>query len=408
MKRLTFLIFMLCLLHITSKAQKFLSAKDYVKSITVGWNLGDALDCFAGDSIIDTETAWGNPRTTKSMIDSVRKAGFNTVRVPVCWFPHFLKTKDLQIDPKWISRVKEVVGYCLDNDMNVLINCQNDLWIEAHPLYKDSADVIAKERAFWTILANEFKDYDGRLAFSGTNEIHLMGSSAPATDENAEVQNRFNQVFVDVVRATGGNNLKRNLLVQTYYCNATYNLPKFVKPKDKVSNHLIMEIHCYNPETYTYLGKPEVWGKYNPYSGKPLNIDIETLKKQFPNVDPKQLEEGLKKKKAEGNITDEKYLERYFDNLAAASTKLDIPVIVSEFGCFRWYGKDAPDTDPKKLSRAWYYENVVRNCKRHGFAPCVWDNGYVDHGKEPFGLFDRHNNMKPESFIIKAIMKGLN
>ena len=99
MKKLSLFIILCCTLILPVKAQKFLSASDFVNSITVGWNLGDALDSFGGDDVTDTETAWGNPRTTKAMIDSVRKAGFNTVRLPVCWFPHFLKTKDLQIDP---------------------------------------------------------------------------------------------------------------------------------------------------------------------------------------------------------------------------------------------------------------------------------------------------------------------
>jgi len=73
------------------RGMRDISAIDLVKEIKIGWNLGNTLDA-------PTETAWGNPRTTKAMIEKVREMGFNAVRVPVTWDTHIGPAPDYKID----------------------------------------------------------------------------------------------------------------------------------------------------------------------------------------------------------------------------------------------------------------------------------------------------------------------
>ena len=183
----------------------------------VGWNLGNSLEAYGNDPAT-SETSWGNPITTKAMIDSVAKAGFNAIRIPIRWYPHFTEDSSgsIKIDSTWMRRVKQLVDWSIDNDMYVIINTHHEKWLESHALYKDSAEVYRKERALWKEIAIYFRDYDEHLLFAGTNEVHIPDNWGRPEQENADVQNGFNQVFVDVVRGTGGRNTYRTLVVQTY------------------------------------------------------------------------------------------------------------------------------------------------------------------------------------------------
>lgn len=349
-------------------------AKTLAARMVAGWNLGNTLEAHR-DNPLESETSWRNPLTTKAMIDSVAAAGFNAVRIPVRWYPHFKQTSHIEIEEAWMNRVKEVVGYCLDNDMYVLLNTHHEHWLENAPFYKDSAEVCRKEKELWTQIALAFQEYDERVLFAGTNEVHVTNDWNAPTQENADVQNRFNQAFIDAVRATGGRNKYRTLIVQTYGTNSDYG-PKFFKmPSDPTPNRLMVEIHYYDPGQYCATGETKHWGK--PF-----------------------FEKGI------ANQGQEDFLNDIFSRLKTQFTDNGYPMILGEYGSSRW-GVDKADEESVNASRAYYYEQVVSVARKNGAVPFVWDNGYAAFGPDQFGLFDRWNSMKNiDTQTIKGILKG--
>ena len=349
-------------------------AKAVASGMFAGWNLGNALEAYGGS---DHETAWGNPKTTKQMIDAVVNAGFNAIRIPVRWYPRFTDAATAQVDPKWMERVKEVVGYCLDNDVYVIINTHHESWLESFPFYKDSTEVYRKERALWTQIANAFKDYDERLLFAGTNEVHVPNEwGRPAKEkENAEVQNGFNRVFVEAVRATGGNNILRNLIIQTYCTNSEWGPELLAIPNDPTPDRLMVEVHYYDPWSYAGTEEDKFWGK--PYA-------------QY----------GI------ASWGQEDFMEARFAALKKKFVDKGYPVIVGECGSNRQ--KDTgPNAAKIRESRAYYFQTLAATTKKYGAVPFLWDNGGVENGIDKFGLFDRNKGMKRiDVQTINGMMKG--
>ena len=229
----------------------FSDAVDLVNAMQIGWNLGNALDSIngsKGNSVKNTETCWGNPVTTKRMIEMVAKAGFKTVRVPVTYFGN--SDWDANIDKEWLDRVEEVVNYVLDCDMYCIINVHHDTGIGAwitpdSDKYERSS---YRMRHLWEQIAERFKNYDNRLIFEGMNEILNRNQQwTAASAENYQNVNKLNQIFVDTVRASGGNNSKRFLMVPLYAAIVSKeNIDGFVLPKDTISKHLIISYHSYD------------------------------------------------------------------------------------------------------------------------------------------------------------------
>ncbi|MBO4606293.1 MAG: glycoside hydrolase family 5 protein, partial [Prevotella sp.] len=219
-----------------------LSALEWTRDVKMGWNLGNSLEC------PNNETEWGNPKTTQAMIKAVAAKGFNAIRIPVRWINHVNNTTEMAVKADWLARVKEVVDWALAEDMYVIINSHHEDWYDRKPYYSQQEENNRKLRAMWTSIATYFRDYGEKLVFAGTNEI-TVDWSAPSVEQQA-VQNSYNQTFVDAVRATGGKNYYRNLVVQTYSCNSYYGLNGFTVPTDKVEGRLSVEFHYYDPSEY--------------------------------------------------------------------------------------------------------------------------------------------------------------
>jgi endoglucanase len=215
------------------------------KKMGLGWNLGDSLEaCASSESA--SETLWGNPPATKALIDAVKKAGFKTVRIPCAWSGYIEDKMTYKLKQSWLDRVKEVVDYVVKNDMYAILNIHWDGgWLELHPFYRDQREVNAKQKALWTQIANTFRTYDEHLLFAGCNEVN-RGVGDPMK-ENIDVHGSFLQTFVDAVRATGGNNANRNLVVQAFGANIGYAVQYLTMPSDKVANRLFAEVHYYDP-----------------------------------------------------------------------------------------------------------------------------------------------------------------
>lgn len=193
------------------------------------------------------ETLWGNPITSKKMIDMIKEAGFGAVRVPVTFRNHMDEKGN--IDEAWLARISEVVQYVLDNDMYCIINMHHDTgdkgWLKADAKSLDTTGVKFKNA--WKQIAEYFKGYDESLLFEGYNEIlNSSNKWSWAGQDSYNAANQLNQIFVDTVRSTGGHNTERCLIVNTYAASIEEEvISRFVLPKDSVKNRLIVEAHYY-------------------------------------------------------------------------------------------------------------------------------------------------------------------
>ncbi len=339
------------------------TAMELYKKMTVGWNLGNSLDSTGNG--LSSETAWGNPKVTRALIDAVKAAGFDTVRIPITWMGHFDGSN--KIDIAWLKRVDEVINYALSNDMYVIINLHHDgndtnqSWLTPAP--GNETEMINKFKTLWYQIAAYFKDYDEHLLFAGMNEFH-KGYGNPSS-KYLELTDKLNQAFVDTVRATEGNNSGRILIVQAYNTNGEQSL-KMKMPKDSASNKLMAEFHFYDPWSFAGEGKGD-WGKT-------------------------------------GKKTDSWGQEDWVDNLFGRAKKKfvdnGIPIILGEYGAIN--NRDGNDD-----YRRYYVEYVTKSAKEHGLLPIWWDNGYDGSSGEAFALFDRYSYAKLHTDIHEAIMRGV-
>ncbi len=271
------------------------TANQIVSEMGVGWNLGNTLDA-TGGSGLNTETSWGNPKTTKAMIDAVKAQGFNTVRVPVSWGKHM--SSDLTIDSAWMARVKEIVDYCIDNDMYVILNIHhdNEIRTDGYPFfypnstYKDKSIKFVK--AVWTQVSEAFKNYDQHLVFETLNEPRLIGTSDewwfPVNSPNAnvttaiEIINEMNQQALNVIRASGGNNAERCVMIPGYGASIDgCTTPGYKFPTDTASNRLIVSVHAYTP--YNFALNASGTSYFLPSGKNEINSLFNTLKSKFIN-----------------------------------------------------------------------------------------------------------------------------
>ena len=174
------------------------TAREWNRGV-VGWNLGNQLECSVPgmdvesvaignpEGAINAETAWGNPKVTKRMIRSIKEAGFNAVRIPVRWQSHISNERAMTVDKEWMARVREIVDWCLDQDLKVVINTHHDKWLESRPVYANKDENCQKLALLWFNIASEFSSYDSRLAFAGTNEVHIRDIWGKPEAENLAV-----------------------------------------------------------------------------------------------------------------------------------------------------------------------------------------------------------------------------
>ena len=290
-QKFTLVLGLLLAFGLQASAQGFESATDAVKNMGVGWNLGNTLDAnkqtefdinsdsFWGQQGLESETCWGQPKTTRELIKMMKEAGFTAIRVPVTWYNHM--DKDGAIDGEWMVRVKEVVDYVIGEGLYCILNVHHDTgsdidfstgnqtgyhWLKADKdIYEKN---ILRYAALWGQIALTFKDYDQKLLFEGFNEMldanscwnyPTWSSSGDYNEESAKASyqaiNDYNQLFVSTVRLTGGNNSERNLIINPYAAasggewgnnkHPQEPLETLQLPTDDTENHLIVEVHSY-------------------------------------------------------------------------------------------------------------------------------------------------------------------
>ena len=325
-----------------------------------GWNMGNQMDAINGG--VSGETAWGNPKCTQATMNGVKAAGFKAVRICVTWEGHVGAAPGYRIEDRWLDRVAEIVGYAETAGLVAIVNTHHDEsnWQDISKAYKDAdrnEKVKAEMAALWTQIAQRFKDKGDWLVFESVNEIQDGGwgwsdDFKKNPDAQYKVLNEWNQVFVDAVRATGGNNATRWLGIPGYAANPGFTIKGLKLPEDHTdANRLMVAVHDYDPFDYT-LKDPLVrqWGH---------------------TADPD--------KRVSSN--DEQAVVAVFDNLKSAYLDKGIPVYLGEMGCSRHEDADFP-------YQKYYMEYFCKAAADRRLPMFLWDNGATGIGSERHGYID--------------------
>ncbi len=331
-----------------------LSQEEIFLAMAPGWNMGNHMDAVSNG--VAGETLWGNPKCTQSTFDGLKAAGFKAVRICVTWAGHIGDAPSYRLDENWLGRVEEIVGYAEKAGLVAIVNTHHDesYWLDINKAKESTKDEIF---CVWTQIAQRFADKGDWLVMESFNEIQDGGWGwSTAFRDNPQAQydilNSWNQVFVDAVRATGGNNATRALGIPGYAASPSFTIAGLVLPSDYTTgNRLIVAVHDYDPYNYT-LADPLVrqWGH---------TADAD---KRCSDTDEK-------------NITD------VFDALKAAYQDKDIPVYLGEMGCSRHTAADMP-------YQLYYMEYFCKAAADYRLPMYVWDNGAVGTGSETHAYID--------------------
>ena len=343
------------------------TAQQVASNIKVGWNLGNTLEAICG------ETVWGNPTTTQKLIDSVKAAGYDAVRLPCAWDCH---TTNGVINAAWIARVKEVVNYCINDSLYVIINIHWDGgWLENNVTTSAQEAVNAKQKNYWTQIANYFKDYDEHLLFASANEPNVDNAS------QMSVLLSYHQTFIDAVRATGGNNSSRTLIIQgpSTDVDKTNNLMNTM-PTDSIANRLIVEVHYYTPWQFCGLTEDASWGKMFYYWGKDYHSTTDVTR----------------------NATwgEESDLDHLLGLMKTKFVDNGIPVIIGEYGAVKRTLTGDSDQELHLASRRHFFNYLTESAVNKGMISFFWDTGPSQ------GIFNRNTGEVVDEGILDAIMQG--
>lgn len=326
------------------------SAKDAVSNMGLGFNLGNTMDAvdmnksMSKNSVTDFETCWGQPVTTNAIMKFLKDGGINAVRVPVTWFQHM--DADGNVDKAWMDRVQQIVDYVINNGMYCVLNVHHDTGAESggssiHWIKADVQNHAANQSRFkslWTQIATRFQDYGNKLVFEGYNEMLDASSTwnAPVDASSYTALNDYAQDFVDAVRATGGNNATRNLIVNTYAAaNNDAVISNFKVPVDKVSGHIAVEIHTYDP--------------WNWFSSK-----------------------GAWDSSCQTEITN------MFTRLNNTFVSKGVPVVIGEYGTHGDNSVSKSSTNAQKQAAADQAADIVKKAKALGIATFYWMSIFQD------------------------------
>ena len=323
------------------------SAFGFVRQFGAGINLGNSLDAPEG------ETAWGNPAISRKLIRFYRKAGFKTIRVPVTWHRHL--DAGGSVDSAFMDRVREVIEWCLDEGFMTILNLHHDGnkdvggWLA--PTFDESA--LQRFTGLWAQIAERFANCGERLVFETFNEIR-NGGDWQGTDEAFDAVNRLAAKFVEAIRASGGNNVNRYLMIPTY---AASDGEQPCQGWKSIGNdeRVIATVHCYDPHEFTHqsAGKKE----YDSNWCKPA-------------------------------------LETVFERLKRIFLNREIPVVIGEAGVTQVDGCPCED------GRIAWAGDIADLSSRHGIPLIVWEDG------GDFQLVDRHQACWTHPGLARAYLNA--
>lgn len=320
-------------------------ALNFVKNIKVGINIGNTLDATDAGLPRDAEpsafeTAWFNPVITEELVDTMLKSGFNLIRIPVSWTNHMGPEPDYLIEESWMDRVQEVVDYVYKRNAYIILNLHHEDW--NYPYYDNCEAACRKMMAVWTQICERFADYDEHLIFEAQNEPRKIGTELEwngGDEEGWKVVNITNRAFLETVRAAGGHNPDRYLMIPGYAANCTVGIRHIEVPEDP---KVMISVHAYEPYEFALqIPGRKTWN----HDTKMIDSLMQSLKELF-------IDKGT-------------------------------PVIIGEFGAMNKDGNEDERAEWVKYFRAAAGGIGV---------PCVWwDNGLFEGEGELFGLFNRHD-----------------
>lgn len=361
-----------------------LNQSQIVEAMGPGWNLGNQLESVTDN--VPEETNWGNPVITEKLIQSVKAAGFKSIRIPVSYFAKIDDDKDYTIDSKWLDRVQEVVNYCIKNDLYAVINIHGDGyntidggWLLCNG--KNQTEIKKKYKKVWKQIAERFKNYDEHLLFESMNE-EFDGSYSEPNKEYYQNINDYNQIFVDTVRKTGDNNTKRWLIIPGWNTNIDYTAGDYGfklptdqyrdKPIDKEEQRIMISVHYYSPWDFCG-GENGVITQWGNEADDPSKTST---------------------------TCDETYMKNQLNLMKTTFADKGYPVFIGEYGSI---DKTSYDSE-NEYYRAYFARKLCQLSRKNGCIPMYWDNGY--NGVHGFGLFDRTTCEVTQPVIIDAIMEG--
>jgi endoglucanase len=350
------------------------NAVQLAAKINLGWNIGNSLEAIGG------ETAWGNPMVTKALIDKIKLSGFNAVRIPCAWNQYMANTTTAQLKLEWLNRVKEVVQYCVDNGMYVIVNIHWDGgWLENNCTTRKQSSVNAMQKAFWEQIATHLRGFDEHLIFASANEPNVDDATGMS------VLNSYHQTFIDAVRSTGGHNSYRVLVIQgpSTDIQKTYDLMNTL-PTDQIAGRLMTEIHYYTPWNFCGLTSDESWGKMFYYWGDGFHSATDPTRN--------------------ATYGEEADVNRYFQMMKTKFVDKGIPVVLGEYGAIRRSSLTGDALTLHLASRAYYLKYVTQQAGAYGLLPFYWDNGHI--GDNTFALFNRQTNAVYDQQALDALVQG--
>jgi len=337
-----------------------MTAKELVKEMHLGWNLGNTLDSFPnkpGDrGGLEAEMCWGNPKTTQAMIDRLIEDGIDIIRIPVTWRGHFEEQAGFPIDEAWLQRVKEVVDYAYNRGKYVILNLHHEHW--DFPTWENQPKALEKVHALWSQIGTFFADYDEHLIFECLNETRKIGTDVEWNEGDAEgraVIRTYMEEFVKTIRGLGGNNATRSLMMSGYATAcAVGSLEEVYIPEG--DDHIIATVHAYIPYEFALM----------PGGRKHWEQDTEAIDEMMGNLKRLFVDKG-------------------------------IPVIVGEFGAMN------RDNEADRCEWVKYY---VGEAKKIG-APCVWwDNNLFFGDGELLGMMKREDLSFPFPALYQTFLEA--
>lgn len=362
-----------------------LTAAQITAEMGAGWNLGNQLEATVNGT--PNETSWGNPTITPELIKKVKAAGFKTIRIPVSYLNYIGSAPNYTVNASWLNRIQQVVDYAYNEGLYVVINMHGDGFhsIPGSWLHVNSGNqnvIREKYQKVWQQVANKFSNYNERLIFESMNEVFDGNYNNPNTSYYGNL-NAYNQIFVDTVRKTGGNNNARWLLVPGWNTNIDYTVGNygFVVPSDNFRSsaipssqkRIMISAHYYSP--WDFAGEEN--GNITQWGATATNPSKRSTWGQ------------------------EDYLESQFKSMYDKFVTQGYPVVMGEFGSIDKSSYDSSNS----TYRAVYAKAVTAKAKKYKMVPVYWDNGF--NGQHGFALFNRFNNTVTQQNIINAIMQGM-
>jgi len=348
------------------------NAAQLAAKIRLGWNIGNTFEAPGG------ETGWGSPVITEDYIKFVKQQGFNAIRLPCAWnLTHLADKNKARIDTNWLNRVKQVIGYCVKNDMYVLLNIHWDEgWLENNCTALKKESVNAKQKALWEQIATAMRDFDEHLMFASANEPNADNA------EKTAILASYHQTFVNAVRSTGGRNSYRVLVVQgpSTDIDKTNELMTGL-PQDQVAARMMVEVHFYSPYQLCLMDGDASWGKMFYYWGIGHHSKIEP----------------------EYNATwgEENDVNACFGKMKTKFADKGIPVLLGEYGAYRRDNSKHVPLDLATHNDAvdYWLTYITKQAKANGMLPFFWDTG---------GALDRQSYTVKDQRTIVALNRGVN